>query len=477
MSHELEFFIDGGWVEPAVARNFAVINPATEEQIAVISLGSKQDVDRAVVAARKAFETYSQSSITERARLLDNLIAAYTRRHEELAVAISAEMGSPIEWARSAQVPAGLDHLVEAREVLRNYDFSEQLKSTKVVREPIGVCGLITPWNWPANQVMAKLAPALAVGCTIVLKPSEISPLSGLIIAEMVQEAGYPAGVFNLINGDGPGVGDAMTRHPGIDMVSFTGSTRAGILVAQNAAETVKRVSQELGGKSPHIVFDDGNFEESVARCARRCFSNSGQTCIAPTRLLVPAERMDEAVAIASSVADKIIVGDPSSPDTQMGPLANDVQFKKVQELIAHGLAEGATLGAGGTGRPPGLERGYYVRATVFGNVTPEMRIAKEEIFGPVLSVIGFRNEDEAVQIANDTPYGLSANVSCEDLKKAESVARRIKAGMVHVNNAPMDASAPFGGYKQSGNGREQGKFGFDDYLEIKAIFGLQAQG
>jgi len=476
MSHELEFFIDGDWVAPAVARDFAVINPATEEQIAVISLGSKVDVDRAVAAARKAFETYSLTSVSERLRLLDHLIAAYTRRQEDLAVAISTEMGSPIDWARTAQAPAGLDHLVEARDVLATYDFSEELKSTRVVREPIGVCGLITPWNWPANQVMAKLAPALAVGCTVVLKPSEISPLSALIIAEMVEEAGYPAGVFNLINGDGPGVGDAMTRHPGIDMVSFTGSTRAGILVAKNAAETVKRVSQELGGKSPHIVFGDVNFEESVARCARRCFSNSGQTCIAPTRLLVPAERMDEAVAIASSVANKIIVGNPTSPETQMGPLANAVQFKKVQELIASGVEEGATLAAGGIGRPSGLDRGYFVQATVFGNVKPEMQIAKEEIFGPVLSIIGFQDEDDAIQIANDTPYGLSANVSCHDLKKAERVARRIRAGMVHVNNAPMDASAPFGGYKQSGNGREQGKYGFEDYVEIKSIFGLQRQ-
>ncbi|ESY62218.1 MULTISPECIES: aldehyde dehydrogenase family protein [Mesorhizobium] len=473
MKHATNFYIDGKWVAPVRPRPFDVINPATEEKVAVIALGSEADVDVAVAAARRAFATFSRTSIEERVRLLERFTEIYRRRMEDLAEAISLEMGAPITWARMAQAPSGLDHLVEALEILRGFRFDEQLAAARVAREPIGVCGLITPWNWPANQVMAKLAPALAVGCTVVLKPSEISPLSALLIAEMIDEAGYPAGVFNLANGDGPGVGEPIARHPGIDMVSFTGSTQAGILVAQNAAPTVKRISQELGGKSPNIILDDADFEDAVANGARRCFNNSGQTCTAPTRLLVPAERMQEAMRIASKVAEALVVGDPTSAETQIGPVANATQFQKVQTLIASGIEEGAELAAGGMGRPIGIARGYFVRPTVFGRVKPDMKISREEIFGPVLSIIGFRDDEEAIEMANDTPYGLSAAVSSADLSRAEKVARRIRAGMVHINGAPLTASAPFGGYKQSGNGREQGKFGFEDYLEIKSIFGL----
>jgi len=471
--HALEFFINGKWIAPKAARSFDVINPATERPAATISLGSEADVDAAVAAARRAFPIYSGYSRQLRVNLLESLIETYKRRSEELAWAISTEMGSPIEWSRTAQVPAGLDHLVESVRILKDFPFDEWIETAVVAREPIGVCGLITPWNWPANQVTAKIAPALAVGCTIVLKPSEISPLSALIIAEMIEEAGYPEGVFNLVNGDGPGVGEAISRHPGIDMVSFTGSTRAGIIVARNAAATVKRVCQELGGKSPNIILDDSDFEDAVTKGARRCFNNTGQTCTAPTRLLVPATRMTEAIRIAAKVANSLVVGNPISPETQIGPVANGLQFAKVQELIGAGIREGAELAAGGLGRPIGVDRGYFVRPTVFGNVTRSMRIAREEIFGPVLSLMAFEDDGEAIEIANDSPYGLSAAVSSNDRARAERIARQIRAGMVHINGAPLTASAPFGGYKQSGNGREQGRFGFEDYLETKAIFGL----
>ncbi|MFK0166968.1 aldehyde dehydrogenase family protein [Rhizobium sp. NPDC090279] len=472
MDKNLSFYIDGEWVSPRGGRTHDVVNPATEEVIARISLGCEEDVDTAVAAARKAFASFSTLSVVNHLELLRSLTTIYARRQFELAEAITSEMGSPIEWSRTAQAPAGYDHLVEAIKVLESTDFTTRLGNALIVQEPIGVCALITPWNWPANQVMAKLAPALAVGCTVVLKPSEMAPLSAMLIADMVHEAGFPAGVFNLVNGDGAIVGSALSKHPDIDMVSFTGSTDAGIAVAQNAAVTVKRVCQELGGKSPNIILDGEDFAEAVAKGARRCFNNTGQTCTAPTRMLVPASRLQEAARIAADVADALIVGDPLSSQTQIGPLANASQYSKVRRLIDLGVEEGAMLVTGGSTHPVDTKVGYFVRPTVFAGVSPDMTIAREEIFGPVLSIIAYADEDHAVQIANNTVFGLSAAVSCSDADRAEKVARRIRAGMVHINGAGLDTGAPFGGYKQSGNGREQGRYGFEEYLETKAIFG-----
>ncbi len=473
MNEKLNFFIDGAWVAPASSRKREVINPASEKAIAVITLGSEQDVDNAVDAARNAFASYSSLPPSERLALLKQLKEIYERRMSELAEVITLEMGSPITRSKSAQAPSGLDHLVETIEALGSYQFEEPHGSYTILREPIGVCALITPWNWPANQIMAKLVPALAVGCTVILKPSEMAPLSGILITEMIEEAGFPPGVFNLIHGDGAVVGNALSRHPGVDMVSFTGSTTAGIAVAKNAADTVKRVSQELGGKSPNIILDDDGLAKAVENGALRCFGNSGQTCTAPTRMLVPASRLEEAVAIAVGVADRLIVGDPQSPDTEIGPLANAAQYAKVRSLIETGSKEGAILATGGPDRPTNTTEGYFVRPTVFSHVRSNMTIAREEIFGPVLSIIPYDNENEAVSIANDSVYGLSAAVSAEDHLKAAKIARRIRAGMVHINGAPLDAGAPFGGYKHSGNGREQGRHGLEDFLETKAVFGL----
>jgi aldehyde dehydrogenase (NAD+) len=475
MRERLQFFIDGKWVDPVEPHPYDVINPATEEVCGRISLGSAADVDRAVAAARRAFAAYSQTSREQRIGLLQSILDEFDKRYDDIATAIMEEMGAPWSLARDAQAASGPQHLQAALEALRTYPFEERHGSTLIVREPIGVCGLITPWNWPMNQVACKVGPALAAGCTMVLKPSEIAPFDAMIFAEVLDAAGVPPGVFNLVNGDGPGVGTALSQHPDVDMMSFTGSTRAGVAVAQNAAPTVKRVAQELGGKSANIVLDDAKFEIAVRNGARDCFDNTGQSCDAPTRMLVPRDRVDEAAAIAATVATTTIVGDPRDAKVQVGPLVSQLQWNKVQGLIARGIEEGATLAAGGTGRPDGLGKGYFVRPTVFSNVSNDMTIAREEIFGPVLSILPYEDEEDAVRIANDTPYGLSGYVSSGSLERARRVASRLRTGMVHINGASLDSMAPFGGYKHSGNGREWGAHGIDEYLEVKSIYGYDA--
>ena len=471
-SSYLKFYIDGAFVDPAVDRTLDVIDPAIEQPFATISLGGQADVDRAVAAAKAAFAHFQFTSKQERLALLETLLAVYERRYEDVAQAISHEMGSPIARARDSQAYAGLGHLKATIEAFRRFEFDETRGSTRVTHEPVGVVGLITPWNWPLNQIMCKVAPAIAAGCTMVLKPSEIAPISGMVFAEIVHEAGIPPGVFNLVNGTGPEVGAALSSHPDIDMVSFTGSTRAGIDVARNAAATVKRVAQELGGKSANIVLPDADLESAVAEGVRACFGNTGQSCDAPTRMLVPADRHGEALDIARRAAEAVRVGSPTDVDTQIGPLVSDVQFAKVQALIQAGIDEGATLVTGGTGKPAGLETGYYVKPTVFGDVKPGMRIEREEIFGPVLSIIPYETVDEAIGIANDTLYGLAAYVQGTDLDEARRVAGRLRAGSIYLNYPDWDLFAPFGGYKQSGNGREYADFGLRDFLEIKGIVG-----
>lgn len=472
MSNHLKFYINGTWVDPVTPKQIEVIDPSTEQPFTAISAGSKEDVDRAVMAAQAAFPAFSHTSKADRIALLHRLLECYKDRYEDIAQAVSQEMGAPLSFAREAQVLAGQVHIEAAIEALDRYVFEEQRGTTRVVKEPIGVCGLITPWNWPLNQVVCKVAPAIAAGCTMILKPSEISPISALIFAEVIHAAGTPKGVFNLINGTGPDVGQEMAAHPGIDMISFTGSTRAGIIVAKTAADTVKRVTQELGGKSANIILPDADLEEAVRTGAESCFSNSGQSCDAPTRMLVPFDRHDEALAIARAAAEACRVGDPRSEDTTIGPVVSQLQYDKIQDLIESGIREGATLVAGGPGRPTDLNRGYYVRPTVFGNVTPQMRIAREEIFGPVLSIMSYRDEDEAVRIANDTVYGLAAYVQSGNIENARRIASQIRAGVIYVNNPDWDTHAPFGGYKQSGNGREYADFGIHDFLEIKGIIG-----
>ncbi len=474
MLEKLQFYIDGKWVDPVEPRTLDVVNPATEEVYGRISLGSAADVDKAVVAATRAFDDYSQTTREDRIALLSSIIDVFKKRYDDIADAIMNEMGAPVTLAKNAQAASGPQHFKAALKALKEYPFEEKLGTTLVVKEPIGVCGLITPWNWPMNQIAVKVAPALAGGCTMILKPSEIAPFDAIIFAEVLDEAGVPAGVFNLINGDGPGVGTALAQHPGIAMISFTGSTRAGVLVAQNAAPTVKRVAQELGGKSANILLDDADFAKAVAAGAGDCFENTGQSCDAPTRMLVPRDRMDEAAEIAAGVAKSIKVGDPRDESTSVGPLVSDTQWKKVQALIQKGIDEGARLDAGGTGRPAGLDRGYFVKPTVFSKVSNEMTIAREEIFGPVLSIIPYEDDDDAVRIANDTPYGLSSYVSSSNLDRARKVASKIRAGMVHINGAWLDSMAPFGGYKQSGNGREWGAHGIDEFLEVKSIYGYE---
>jgi len=475
MTEYLDFYIDGKWVRPAVPKTIDVIDPATEQPIARISVGSAADVDRAVAAARRAFETFGYSSREERVALIERIIAVYQKRLGEIAEVISSEMGAPLSLAKAAQAPAGLAHLAQTLAVLKDFPFVETKGTTRILREPVGVCGLITPWNWPMNQIMCKVAPAIAAGCTMVLKPSEIAPLSGIMAAQVLDEAGVPAGVFNLVNGEGPIVGAAMAAHPGIDMMSFTGSTRAGTQVAKAAADSVKRVAQELGGKSANIILDDADFGRSVKGGVRACFNNSGQSCNAPTRMLVPRSRLDEAVAIARSTAESVVVGDPRSEGTTIGPVVSAAQFQKIQGLIEKGIAEGAELVAGGPGRPAGLDRGYFVRPTVFSNVRNDMTIAREEIFGPVLCILPYEDEEDAIRIANDTPYGLSGYVASGDPERAMRVALRLRTGNVHLNGAGMDYAAPFGGYKQSGNGREWGEFGFTEFLEVKAVMGVPA--
>ncbi len=474
MLEKLQFYIGGQWVDPVEPRTLDVVNPATEEAYGRISLGSAADVDKAVAAARDAFDAFAQTSRAQRIELLSAILEEFKKRHDDVAEAIMDEMGAPWSLARGAQALSGPQHFKAALKALESYEFEERIGTTNIVREPIGVCGLITPWNWPMNQIAVKVAPALAAGCTMVLKPSEIAPFDAIVFAEILDAAGVPAGVFNLVNGDGPGVGTALSEHPDIAMVSFTGSTRAGVLVAQNAAPTVKRVAQELGGKSANILCDDETFAAAVKEGAEELFDNTGQSCNAPSRMFVPRHRMDDAAAIAAEVANSIKVGDPRADDTTMGPAVSDVQWQKIQDLIRAGIDEGATLAAGGTGRPDGLERGYYVKPTVFADVSNDMTIAREEIFGPVLSIIPYDDEDDAIRMANDTLYGLSGYVSCADLDKARKIASRLRTGMVHINGAWLDSAAPFGGYKQSGNGREWGHHGIDEFLELKSVYGYE---
>ncbi len=475
MKQALQFYVNGAWVDPIGRETLDVINPATEEAYARIALGTQADVDRAVAAAKQAFPAFSRTSRKERVQLLESVIAIYKKRYEEMAEAISDEMGAPLAFSRDAQVAAGLGHLSQVLEVLKTYEFDEVINNTLVTREPVGVCGFITPWNWPMNQITCKVGPALATGCTMVLKPSEVAPMSGILFTEIIHEAGVPAGIYNMVNGDGPTVGQALSTHPDIDMVSFTGSTRAGIAVAKAAADTVKRVSQELGGKSPNIILADADINKAVTHGASSCFSNSGQSCNAQTRMLVPADRQEEVIAIAKKIAAQTVVGDPRSAMTTIGPVVSKLQYDKIQGLIEAGIAEGARLVAGGPGRPEHLNRGYYIRPTVFADVRNDMTIAREEIFGPVLSILPYTSEEEAIAIANDTVYGLSSYVTAGAIEHARDVARRIRAGMVHINGAPGDLAAAFGGYKQSGNGREWGKFGLEDFLEVKSMFGYQA--
>lgn len=478
MSNNAKFYIDGQWVDPLDGQLFDVINPATEEVSGQISLGSARDVDRAVSAARAAFPSFSRTSKEERIALLERIIAVYEQRYEDMAQAVTIEMGAPIWFARAVHVDTALGHFKELLKVLRDYDFGHMLGTTRIVREAIGVCGLITPWNWPVNQIASKFAPALAAGCTSVVKPSEVAPLSAIILAEVLHEAGVPKGVFNLVNGDGPTVGEAISAHPGIDMVSFTGSTRAGILVAKSAADTVKRVHQELGGKGANIILPSADLEKAVSAGVMRSFTNSGQSCQAPTRMLVHKSQTDEAIAIAKATAEGVVVGDPFAPDTRLGPLVSKTQFDRVQHFINAGIDEGATLVAGGPGRPAGLNRGYYARPTVFAHVDPRATIAQQEIFGPVLSMITYEDEDDAIRIANDTIYGLSGYVFAGDLEEARRVGLQLQAGRIYLNGAPhgslQDVEAPFGGYKQSGNGREAGIYGLEDFLEIKALIGYE---
>ena len=471
MREYLKFYIDGQWVDPVEPKQLDVINPANEDVAGHISLGSAADVDRAVKAARKAFETWSQTSREERIEVMERIIAEYQKRYEDMAKAITEEMGAPSWLSQRAQAAMGIGHLQTAVAVLKDYKFEEDRGTTRLVKEPIGVCGFITPWNWPVNQIATKVAPALATGCTMVLKPSEVAPFSGYIWSEIMHAAGVPAGVYNMVNGDGPTVGAAISSHPGIDMVSFTGSTRAGIEVAKNAASTVKRVHQELGGKSPNIILEDADFEKAVSGGIASVMMNSGQSCNAPTRMLVPSKKMDEAISIAKATAEAHNVGDPNG-NAKLGPVVSEIQFNKIQTLIQKGIDEGATLVTGGPGRPEGLDKGYYVKPTVFANVTNEMTIAKEEIFVPVVAILGYECVVEAVKIGNDSEYGLAAYVSGSDPATVREVASRLRAGQVNLNGASPDMMAPFGGYKMSGNGREWGDHAFAEFLETKAVLG-----
>ncbi len=475
MSNRTNFYINGEWVAPTTSELLDVINPATEQPIGQIAMGGVEDVNKAVAAAKAAFDSFSQTTKEERIALLEAIIAKYSERLGDVAAVISEEMGAPVNLANKAQAPAGLGHLMTTLEVLKTYEFEQDLGTSRIIKEPAGVCGFITPWNWPINQIACKVAPAIAAGCTMVLKPSEVAPFNAIVFAEVMDAAGVPAGVFNLVNGDGPVVGAALSSHPDVDMMSFTGSTRAGVEVAKNAAPTVKRVAQELGGKSANIILDDADFQETIARDVFGMCTNSGQSCNAPTRMLVPKSRMDEAAAVAKAAAEQVKVGDPSAEGTTIGPVVSEVQFDKIQNLIQKGIDEGAKLETGGTGRPEGLNAGYYIKPTVFSHVTNDMTIAQEEIFGPVLSMIGYEDDEDAVRIANDTLYGLSGYISSGDRERANKIARLIRSGNVHVNGAPNDQKAPFGGYKQSGNGREWGEHGFEEFLETKAILGYSA--
>ena len=471
----MQFYIDGAWVDPVAPKALDVIDPSNETAFAQISLGGQADVDKAVAAAKRAFRSFGFTQPRERLELLQRVVEVYKKRRKDLGAAISREMGAPAPFALQNQVGIGQSHLEKMVEVLGRFEWSHAKGTSVVVKEPIGVVGLITPWNWPLNQITCKVAPALAAGCTMVLKPSEIAPLDAIIFAEILDEAGVPAGVFNLVNGDGPTVGQAIAAHPDVDMVSFTGSTRAGILVAKAAADTVKRVCQELGGKSANLLFPDADFQTAVTKGVAGCYGNSGQSCNAPTRMFVPRDRQEEVADYAKKAAEKYRVGAADAPGTVLGPVVSKVQFEKIQDLIQSGVAEGATLVTGGPGRPADLNRGYYVRPTVFANVTPDMRIAREEIFGPVLSIMPYDTVEEAIERANDTVYGLASYIQAKDIEKARQASRRMRSGNVYINYPVWDAGLPFGGYKQSGNGREYAEYGLDDFLEIKGIAGYAA--
>ena len=474
MLDKRKFFINGKWVEPAKKNDFEVINPSNEEVCAIISLGSKEDVDKATKSAKIAFESWKETSKDDRIQLLEKLLAVYKKRFKEMTEAISMEMGAPMDWSSNVQNASGQAHLEDFILRLKNFNFDEQFDSKSnnhICYEPIGVCGLITPWNWPINQIALKVVPALATGCTMILKPSEIAPLSGMLFAEMIDEAGFPQGVFNLINGDGAGVGTILSGHPDIDMVSFTGSTRAGRLISKNAADTIKRVCLELGGKGGNIVFAD-SYPEAVRDGIRNVMSNSGQSCDAPTRMLVEKSIYQRAVTEAVDEANKINVDVASKKGDHIGPVVSKIQYDKIINLIHSGIKEGATLAAGGPELPNNLNKGYFIKPTIFTDVSNDMTIAKEEIFGPVLSIIPFETEDEAVKIVNDTSYGLGNYLQTEDKEKAHRVARKLRSGCVYINGKGADPGTPFGGYRQSGNGREGGVWGLEEYLEVKTVTG-----
>lgn len=475
MKELTKFYINGEWVDPVESRQIDVINPATEQPVAKISMAGHEDVNRAVAAAKAAFDSFSQTTREERLELLNKLADVYKERYSDMAEAITLEMGAPAAFSQKAQAATGLGHIATAAEILKTYEFEEKLGSTHVFKEPIGVCGFITPWNWPINQIMCKVAPALATGCTIVLKPSQVAPLDAYVLAEMIDAAGYPPGVFNLINGAGPQVGEWLSTHPDVDMISLTGSTYAGAQVSKYAADTIKRVSLELGGKSANIILDDADLERAVKIGVMSCFNNTGQSCNAPTRMLVPADKHDQVVEIAKAVAEKVVVGAPDDPKATIGPQANQKQWKTVQKLIQQAIDEGSELVYGGPGKPEGLEVGFYTKPTIFANLKNSDTICQEEIFGPVLSIIPYKDEEDAIRIANDSIYGLSGYVS-GSLERARRVASRMRTGMVHINGAPVDVRAPFGGYKQSGNGREWGAHGFDEFLELKSVMGYEAK-
>ncbi len=471
MLNKRSFYINGQWVAPLKANDLEVINPATEKPVAVISMGTSADIDRAVAAARVAFVSYSQTSTAERLALLEKLLDIYKRRYDEMVAIITLELGAPATMCREQQADVGVGHLQGFIDALKALHMREELPNGDVMlREPVGVCGLITPWNWPINQIALKVVPALATGCTCVLKPSEFTPLSAMLYAEMVHEAGFPAGTFNLVNGDGLNVGAALSRHVDVDMVSFTGSTRAGVAVSKDAADTVKRVTLELGGKSPNIMFEDADLEDRIAGSVWECFNNSGQSCDAPTRLLVQRTVYEKAIEIATRVGKETKVGDPQQDGGHIGPVISDIQYGRIQTLIEAGIAEGAKLLVGGAGKPKGFETGYYVRPTIFADVNNAMTIARNEVFGPVLSIMPFDTEEDAIAIANDTNYGLAAYVQTGSPERAERVAAKLRAGMIHINGAPHRYGSPFGGYKQSGNGREGGRFGLEDFMEVKTL-------
>ncbi|HVY15842.1 MAG TPA: aldehyde dehydrogenase family protein [Rhodopila sp.] len=475
MQHEREHYVNGQWVEPLEPKLLDVVDPSTEEAFTKIAVGGARDVDRAVAAARAAFPSFARTSRKDRLDLLKAILSEYAKRREDIAATLSQEMGAPYKFALERQAATGTAHLMRMIEVLETYPFEWMEGKTLIAREPIGVVGLITPWNWPINQIVCKVAPGIASGCTMVLKPTEIAPLNAIIWTEVMHAAGVPAGVYNMVQGEGAVVGEAMSSHPDIDMMSFTGSTRAGILVARNAAATVKRVCQELGGKSANILLPDVDFQTAVTKGVLGMMGNSGQSCNAPTRMLVPADRQDEVKAIAKAAAARVVPGAVNDPATTIGPVVSEVQFNKIQRLIQSGIDEGAELVIGGPGRPENLNRGYFVRPTVFANVRNDMTIAREEIFGPVLSILPYKDEADAIRMANDTVYGLAAYVQSADQARARKVAAEMRAGNVFVNYPASDTAAPFGGYKQSGNGREYGKWAIDDFTEIKAVIGYDA--